>query len=71
MNESITEVCVLVPNRDAEAWPDKRVNQVMDLLVGVIEQDFAIGEGIQRNFEAGITPEVMYGRYEPALRVAQ
>ena len=39
----------------------------MDLLVGVIEQDFGVGEGIQRNFEAGIIPEVVYGRYEPAL----
>ena len=39
----------------------------MDLLVGVIEQDFGIGEQIQRNFESGALREVVYARYEPAL----
>ena len=63
-NESITEVSVLTPPDDAE---NPKWKKVMDLLVGVIEQDFAIGEQIQRNFESGVLREVVYGRYEPAL----
>ena len=64
VNESITEISVLVPPGDAE---NPKWKKVMDLLVGVVEQDFAIGEQIQRNFESGALPEVVYGRYEPAL----
>jgi phenylpropionate dioxygenase-like ring-hydroxylating dioxygenase large terminal subunit len=64
VNESITEVSVLTPPGDTE---NPKWKKVMDLLTGVIEQDFAIGEQIQRNFESGILREVVYGRYEPAL----
>jgi phenylpropionate dioxygenase-like ring-hydroxylating dioxygenase large terminal subunit len=63
-NESITEISVLVPPADAD---NPKWKKVMDLLVGVVEQDFAIGEQIQRNFESGVLREVVYGRYEPAL----
>jgi Ring hydroxylating alpha subunit (catalytic domain) len=55
---------VLVPPADAD---NPKWKKVMDLLVGVVEQDFAIGEQIQRNFESGVLHEVVYGRYEPAL----
>jgi phenylpropionate dioxygenase-like ring-hydroxylating dioxygenase large terminal subunit len=64
VNQSITEVSVLTPPADAE---NPKWKKVMDLLVGVVEQDFGIGEQIQRNFETGILREVVYGRYEPAL----
>jgi len=64
VNESITEISVLAPPAEAE---NPRWRKVMDLLVGVVEQDFAIGEQIQRNFESGALREVVYGRYEPAL----
>jgi hypothetical protein len=64
VNESITEISVLTPPADAE---NPKWKKVMDLLVGVVEQDFAIGEQIQRNFESGVLREVVYGRYEPAL----
>ncbi len=63
-DESITEVSVLVPPADSQ---NPKWEKVMDLLVGVIEQDFAIGEQIQGNFESGALEEVVYGRYEPAL----
>jgi len=63
-NESVTEISVLTPPDDAA---NPKWKKVMDLLIGVVEQDFAIGEQIQRNFETGILPEVVYGRYEPAL----
>jgi hypothetical protein len=39
----------------------------MDLLLGVVEQDFAVGEGIQHGFESGAIRKVNYGRYENAL----
>ena len=64
VNQSITEVSVLTPPADAE---NPKWKKVMDLLVGVVEQDFGIGEQIQRNFETGMLREVVYGRYEPAL----
>lgn len=63
-NESITEVSVLTPAADSR---NPKWKKVMDLLVGVIEQDFAVGEQIQRNFESGVLNEVVYGRYELAL----
>jgi len=64
VNESITEISVLAPPADAE---NPKWKKVMDLLIGVVEQDFALGEQIQRNFESGALLEVVYGRYEPAL----
>jgi phenylpropionate dioxygenase-like ring-hydroxylating dioxygenase large terminal subunit len=64
IDESITEVSVLTPPADSK---NPKWSKVMDLLVGVIEQDFAVGEQIQRNFESGVLNEVVYGRYEPAL----
>ena len=39
----------------------------MDLLLGVVDQDFTLGEGIQHNFESGALRKVMYARYENAL----
>jgi phenylpropionate dioxygenase-like ring-hydroxylating dioxygenase large terminal subunit len=63
-NESITEISVLTPPDDAE---NPKWKKVMDLLIGVVEQDFTMGEQIQRNFESGVLREVVYGRYEPAL----
>lgn len=64
VSESLTEVSVLVPPADAQQAKWKKV---LDLLVGVIEQDFEVGEMIQRNFESGAIGEVVYGRYEAAL----
>ncbi len=64
VNDAIIEISVLAPPYDAE---NPKWKKAMDLLVGVVEQDFAIGEQIQRNFESGVLPEVLYGRYEPAL----
>jgi phenylpropionate dioxygenase-like ring-hydroxylating dioxygenase large terminal subunit len=64
VSESLTEVSVLAPPASA-AQP--KWKKVLDLLVGVIEQDFEIGETIQRNFESGAIHEVVYGRYEAAL----
>jgi phenylpropionate dioxygenase-like ring-hydroxylating dioxygenase large terminal subunit len=64
VNESFTEVTVLTPPHDSA---NSRWKKIMDLLIGVIEQDFEVGENIQRNFESGAINEVVYGRYEPAL----
>lgn len=59
--QSTVVVSILAPD-DSPKW-----KKTMDLLTGVIEQDFEIGEGIQRNFESGAIREVVYGRYEGAL----
>jgi phenylpropionate dioxygenase-like ring-hydroxylating dioxygenase large terminal subunit len=59
--ESATAISILAP----EASP--KWSRTMDLLLGVVEQDFAVGEGIQHGFESGALRKVMYGRYENAL----
>jgi phenylpropionate dioxygenase-like ring-hydroxylating dioxygenase large terminal subunit len=65
VDESVTEVSLLLPREDgARRRPS---DETMGLLLGVIEEDFAIGEGIQRNFATGLAPRVIYGRCEPAL----
>ncbi len=73
--ESITEINVLGPAGAVADRYDRRWgvaggpgwDKVMELLVGVVEQDFEIGETIQRNFASGAASGVVYGRYEPAL----
>jgi phenylpropionate dioxygenase-like ring-hydroxylating dioxygenase large terminal subunit len=59
--ESVTAISILAP----EASP--KWSRTMDMLLGVVEQDFAVGEGIQHGFESGAIRKVMYGRYENAL----
>lgn len=73
--ECVTEIAVLGPGAASPANYDRRWDakgspgwsRVMELLLGVVEQDFEVGESIQRNFEAGILNEIVYGRFEPAL----
>ena len=61
ISESVTAVSILAPA------PSPKWARTMDLLLGVVEQDFTVGEGIQRNFESGVIARVNYGRYEQAL----
>jgi phenylpropionate dioxygenase-like ring-hydroxylating dioxygenase large terminal subunit len=61
VGESVATISILAPE------PSPKWSRTMDLLLGVVDQDFTLGEGIQRNFESGATREVMYGRYENAL----
>ncbi|MGH7897034.1 MAG: aromatic ring-hydroxylating oxygenase subunit alpha, partial [Candidatus Binatia bacterium] len=58
VNESVIEVSLLVPRGSEASANERSWQRTMELLVGVIEQDFGIGEGIQRSFEAGVLPEV-------------
>src|SRR5439155_3085442 len=60
-NESLNAVSLLVPE------PGPRRARTMELLIGVVEPDPALGEGIQRSFESGAIAQVTYGRFEPAL----
>jgi phenylpropionate dioxygenase-like ring-hydroxylating dioxygenase large terminal subunit len=60
-NESVTAISILAPE------PSPKWSRTMDLLLGVVDQDFTIGESIQHNFESGAIRKVMYGRYENAL----
>jgi phenylpropionate dioxygenase-like ring-hydroxylating dioxygenase large terminal subunit len=59
--ESTTAISILATE------PSPKWARTMDLLLGVVEQDFQVGEGIQRSFESGAIREVVYGRYEQAL----
>jgi phenylpropionate dioxygenase-like ring-hydroxylating dioxygenase large terminal subunit len=56
-------VSILAP---PESTPAKWT-RAMELILGVVEQDFELGESIQRDFESGAIRHVNYGRYEAAL----
>jgi phenylpropionate dioxygenase-like ring-hydroxylating dioxygenase large terminal subunit len=64
--QSLVEVSLIAPAARA-AGPRRAWEKTMDLWLGVVDQDFTIGEGIQRNFETGLLPSVAYGRCEPAF----
>ena len=61
VGQSVATISILAP----EASP--KWSRTMDLLLGVVDQDFTLGENIQHNFESGALRKVMYGRYENAL----
>jgi phenylpropionate dioxygenase-like ring-hydroxylating dioxygenase large terminal subunit len=61
VGESVATISILAPE------PSPKWSRTMDLLLGVVDQDFTLGENIQRNFESGALRKVMYGRYENAL----
>jgi len=61
VGESVTTISILAPAASPK-W-----SRTMDLLLGVVDQDFTLGEGIQHGFESGAIRKVMYGRYENAL----
>jgi phenylpropionate dioxygenase-like ring-hydroxylating dioxygenase large terminal subunit len=64
--DSLVEVSLIAPSGEASGQR-RSWEKTMDLLLGVVDQDFTIGEGIQRNFETGLLPRVAYGRCEAAL----
>ena len=61
VGESVATISILAPE------PSPKWSRTMDLLHGVVDQDFTLGEGIQHGFESGALRKVMYGRYENAL----
>ena len=61
VGESVATISILAPE------PSPKWSRTMDLLLGVVDQDFTLGEGIQHNFESGALRKVMYARYENAL----
>ena len=61
VGESVATISILAPE------PSPKWSRTMDLLLGVVDQDFTLGEGIQHNFESGAVRKVMYARYENAL----
>ena len=61
VGESVATISILAPA------PSPKWSRTMDLLLGVVDQDFTLGEGIQHNFESGALSKVTYARYENAL----
>ncbi len=49
VGESVATISILAPE------PSPKWSRTMDLLLGVVDQDFTLGEGIQHNFESGAT----------------
>ncbi|MGH7856236.1 MAG: aromatic ring-hydroxylating oxygenase subunit alpha, partial [Candidatus Binatia bacterium] len=67
VNECAVAVSLLAPGAESGEEHQRRWKQTMDLLMGVLDEDFTNGEAIQRNFETGFPDHVVYGRYENAL----
>ncbi len=60
-------ITILAPDPLVEGEPLPVWRRAMDLVVGVVEEDFEVGETIQRNFAHGAIDRVTYGRTEGAL----
>jgi phenylpropionate dioxygenase-like ring-hydroxylating dioxygenase large terminal subunit len=67
VNECMVRITLLVPEAEAGAEHAARWTETMELLLGVLDEDFTNGEAIQRNFEAGFPDHVVYGRFEQPL----
>ena len=69
VDESIIHLELYTPEPATSESARGHWDRNMDLVVKVVEEeDFPIGEGIQRGFAAGAQAHVTYGRNEPALQ---
>ena len=66
--QSVIEFALYTPEPAATEKARSYWQKNYDLAVRtVLEEDFALGEKMQRGFMSGLQPEVVYGRNEPAL----
>jgi phenylpropionate dioxygenase-like ring-hydroxylating dioxygenase large terminal subunit len=65
--ESVLHLSMLVAPQDKAAKPDTYWNGTFGMLQKALGEDFAIAEGIQRNFHAGANSQQTFGKFEKAL----
>jgi phenylpropionate dioxygenase-like ring-hydroxylating dioxygenase large terminal subunit len=65
--ESVLQLSMLVDRQANAAKPDAYWNGTFAMLQKALGEDFAIAEGIQRNFHAGANGQQTFGKFEKAL----
>jgi phenylpropionate dioxygenase-like ring-hydroxylating dioxygenase large terminal subunit len=65
--ESVMHLSLLVDPQDRAKKPDEYWNGTFQMLQKALGEDFAIGEGIQRNFHTGANSQQTFGKFEKAL----
>jgi phenylpropionate dioxygenase-like ring-hydroxylating dioxygenase large terminal subunit len=67
VDESVMHLSVLVDPQERQRKPEAYWTATTDMLKTALAEDFAIGEGIQRNFRAGANGQQTFGKFEKAL----
>jgi len=66
--ESVMQVSLYTPEPPTTASERAEWDRRLALLLGTVDdEDFPVGEGIQRGFASGAQTHVTFGRHEPAL----
>jgi phenylpropionate dioxygenase-like ring-hydroxylating dioxygenase large terminal subunit len=65
--ESIMHLSLLVDPVERQRKPESYWKATGDMLQRALAEDFAIGEGIQRNFHSGANRQQTFGKFEKAL----
>ena len=67
----VFQCMMLVPEEPATEKAERYWRANYDVVRRVFDEDFTIGEGIQRNFDAGVNETFVFGRYECGLHFGQ
>ena len=67
----VFQCMMLVPEAPATEKAERYWRANYDVVRRVFDEDFTIGEGIQRNFDAGVNETFVFGRYECGLHFGQ
>jgi len=64
---SVIESYTLLPELPASEKAERHWQKNIDILVSAIEEDFSMGESIQRGMRSGANESFVFGRYEQSL----
>jgi phenylpropionate dioxygenase-like ring-hydroxylating dioxygenase large terminal subunit len=65
--ESVMNLALLVGPQERQAKPEAYWSTTSTMLQTALAEDFAIGEGVQRNFHSGAQRRQTFGKFEMAL----
>jgi hypothetical protein len=67
VEESVMHLALLVDPQERQRRPEGYWKATGDMLQTALAEDFAIAEGIQRNFHSGANSRQTFGKFEKAL----